>query len=127
MSHKISILSVIISAALSLIVAFFLKNAYYLVIAALPLSMVAKKWSLLYGFLIGFLSLMSIYLLYPLSSTVKISVVLGSITSLPSILVLFLYPLFGGLICGFGGLLFASIYELSGKKNNKKLVTVKNN
>ncbi len=127
MNHKISTLPVIISAILSLAVAFFLNNAYYLVIAAIPLSMIAKKWSLLYGFLFGFLSLLSMYLLYPLSSSLKISVVLGSITSLPSILVLILYPLFGGLICGFGGLLFASIYELSGKKGNKKLVTIKNN
>jgi hypothetical protein len=69
---------------------------------------------------------MSVYLLYPFSSSVRISTVVGSVTSIPSVLVLILYPLLGGIICGFSALLFSSLYELSGKKDIKKLAKVKN-
>lgn len=125
MNPKFSILAVAISAILSLLVVFFLKDAIYVIISAIPLAVIKKKWVVIYGFLIGFLSFMSVYLQYPFSSSVIISTVVGSVTSLPSVLVLILYPLLGGIICGFSGLLWSSIYELSGKKDVKKLVKVK--
>ena len=62
----------------------------------------------------------------PFSSSVRISTVVGSVTSIPSVLVLILYPLLGGIICGFSALLFSYLYELSGKKDIKKLAKVKN-
>jgi hypothetical protein len=125
MNLKFSILAVAVSAILSLLVAFFLKDAIYVILSAIPLAVIKKKWVIIYGFLIGTLSFMSVYLQYPFSSSVRISTVVGSVTSIPSILVLILYPLLGGIICGFAGLLWSSIYELSGKKDVKKLVKVK--
>jgi|AADL01.1.fsa_nt_gi hypothetical protein len=126
MNLKHSVLAIAISAILSILLAFFLKDAVYVVISAVPLAILKKKWAAIYGFLIGFLSFMSVYLLYPFSSSVRISTVVGSVTSIPSVLVLILYPLLGGIICGFSALLFSSLYELSGKKDIKKLAKVKN-
>ncbi len=126
MNLKHSVLAIAISAILSILLAFFLKDAVYVVISAVPLAIIKKKWAAIYGFLIGFLSFMSVYLLYPFSSSVRISTVVGSVTSIPSVLVLILYPLLGGIICGFSALLFSSLYELSGKKDIKKLAMVKN-
>ncbi len=126
MNLKYSVLAIAISAILSILLAFFLKDAFYVVISAVPLAILKKKWAAIYGFLIGFLSFMSVYLLYPFSSSVRISTVVGSVTSIPSVLVLILYPLLGGIICGFSALLFSSLYELSGKKDIKKLAMVKN-
>ncbi|EQB69155.1 MAG: hypothetical protein B2I18_06835 [Cuniculiplasma sp. C_DKE] len=126
MNLKHSVLAIAISAILSILLAFFLKDAVYVVISAVPLAIIKKKWAAIYGFLIGFLSFMSVYLLYPFSSSVRISTVVGSVTSIPSVLVLILYPLLGGIICGFSALLFSSLYELSGKKDIKKLAKVKN-
>ena len=94
MNLKYSVLAIAISAILSILLAFFLKDTFYVVISAVPLAILKKKWAAICGFLIGFLSFMSVYLLYPFSSSVRISTVVGSVTSIPSVLVLRTYMFF---------------------------------
>ena len=81
--------------------------------------MLRKRFAFIFGFLEGFGSFMSVYLMYSLTGDLKIAGIISSIIGLPQFLVLFMYPLISGLICAFSALLFSSVYEFIniGKKS----------
>ncbi|MHB1439437.1 MAG: hypothetical protein ACYCSO_04775 [Cuniculiplasma sp.] len=123
MSHRI--IYAVASIIMAVIIAFILKDAYYVVISAIPLAVFSKKWATIYGLLIGFLSFISVYLQYPFSSIEKIGTIVGSIIGLPSLMIILIYPLLAGLISAFAALLWTSLYEMSNLKGKKKLVKIK--
>ena len=123
MSHRI--IYAVASIIMAVIIAFILKDAYYVVISAIPLAVFSKKWATIYGLLIGFLSFISVYLQYPFSSIEKIGTIVGSIIGLPSFMIILIYPLLAGLISAFAALLWTSLYEMSNLKGKKKLVKIK--
>ncbi|MDG6922172.1 MAG: hypothetical protein JRN67_02625 [Nitrososphaerota archaeon] len=81
------------------------------VIAALPLLKLRKVYALVFGFLIGLLVPMSLYLLYPLSMVVKLSGIVSQIASLPSVLVIVIFPLFYGIVMGLSGVFWSALLE----------------
>lgn len=81
------------------------------VIAALPLLKIRKAYALVSGFVIGMLVPISLYLLYPLSMVVKLSVVVSQIASIPSVVVIVIFPLFYGIVIGFSGLFWSGLAE----------------
>jgi hypothetical protein len=118
MNHRYAIAAGIISIIAAFLVAFLLKDAYFLIISSLPLMMLAKKYAFILGFIESFVALFSVYLIHPFSYAIKLSGVVASVIGLPTILILVLYPLMGGLIGGFAGLLFASLREISSKNKS---------
>lgn len=115
MNHRYAIAAGIISIIATFLVAFLLKDAYFLIISSLPLMMLAKKYAFILGFIESFTAMFSVYLIHPLSYAIKLSGVVASVIGLPAILILVLYPLIGALIGGFAGLLFSSLKEISSK------------
>ncbi|MDG6995820.1 MAG: hypothetical protein JRN52_07850 [Nitrososphaerota archaeon] len=83
------------------------------VIAALPLLKLRKSYSLVFGFLVGLLVPMSLYLFYPLLMVMKLSAIVSQIASIPSVLVIVIFPLFYGIIMGLSGLFWSGLAENS--------------
>jgi hypothetical protein len=127
MNHKQIILLVGLSALLSLLVSFFLKDAYFIIIATFPLILLKKKWAFTWGFLDGFVAFLLVYLQYSHEYIIRISGIIGSVIGLPYLVIIILYPLLAAVIGGFSGLLWSSILEYSGKKERKGLVEIRNN
>jgi hypothetical protein len=91
---------------------FLLPVAWIGFLAALPLLDIRKKkYALLIGFLIGFIAPMSLYLLYPLGMIGKLSVVMGQIAGIPSIVAIMIFPLFFGIVMGLSGLFWSGFAE----------------
>jgi hypothetical protein len=91
---------------------FLLPVAWIGFLAALPLlDIKKKKYALLIGFLIGFLAPMSLYLLYPIGMIGKLSVVMGQIAGIPSVLAIVIFPLFYGIVIGLSALFWSGFAE----------------
>lgn len=97
------------SVAVSYMILLFLPLPYLALVAAFPLIIMGTARSTLSGFAIGFVTAISIYLLYPLRKVLELSSIIGGIVSLPSIIVLLIFPLFYGLIFAFSGMLWSEI------------------
>ena len=90
---------------------FLLPVAWIAFLPALPLLVFSKKYALFFGFLIGLLVPLSLYLVYPISLIGELSVVMGEITGIPSILAILIFPLFYAIIMGLSGLFWTGFAE----------------
>lgn len=102
-----------IPVSIALVYAFnmFVPVIWIGVLAALPLFKIGKKYALVIGFFIGLLTSLSLYLLYPLPMVAKLSVVVSQLASIPSALVIVVFPLFYGIIMGLSGLFWSGLIE----------------
>lgn len=78
-------------------------------IAAICLMWINSKRAPLIGFAIGTMVLLSTYLFYPLGEVSRFSGILSSITSIPSVLLILIYPLIYGIIMGLGALFWSGL------------------
>ncbi|MDP8012180.1 MAG: hypothetical protein ACP5F1_02910 [Thermoplasmata archaeon] len=101
----------IVSIILSYIFVFFTPYALTAIIAAIPLFVFKPKFSSLYGFLIGFIVPLSIYIIYPFNYIVKLSNIIGSLVGFPSIIVIIIFPLLYGIIMAISSAIYSGIYE----------------
>jgi hypothetical protein len=108
---KLYYLGVPAAVVLAYVFTFFLPVVWIGVVASLPLLRIRKVHALLFGFVIGLLAPMSLYLLYPLGMISKLSVAVGQIASIPSFLVIVIFPLFYGIIMGLSGLFWSGLAE----------------
>ena len=108
---KLDYLGVPAAVALAYVFTFLVPVVWIGVVASLPLFRIRKAYALLFGFLIGLLAPMSLYLLYPLDMVSKLSVIVGQIASIPSFLVIAVFPLFYGITMGLSGLLWSGLVE----------------
>ncbi len=121
MNKLLSIVTVVSSLALSYVILIFAPLPYLAAVAALPLFALGWKRSLLMGFLIGFASSLSLYLIYPLADVLKLSYILAGIVSLPQAVVLLAFPLFFGLIFAFSGMLWSEVaFNISTARSGSK-------
>ncbi len=111
MSSKYVYLGVPVSIALAYAFNLLVPVIWVGVFAALPLLKIKKMYALVVGFLIGLLASMSLYLLYPLPMVVKLSGVMSQLASIPSALVIVIFPLFYGIVMGLSGLFWSGLIE----------------
>ena len=102
---------VVLAVVLAYVFAIFVPILWISVVAALPLLRIRKLYALVFGFLIGFVAPLSIYLLYPPTMIVKLAGVISQVASIPPFLAILGFPLFFGLIMGLGGLFWAGMAE----------------
>ena len=100
-----------VAVILAYVFAIFLPVIWISAVSALPLFRIRKLYALVFGFLIGFVASLSMYLLYPLSMTLKLSEVISQIASIPPFFAILSFPLFYGLIMGLAGLFWAGLAE----------------
>ena len=108
---KLDYLGVPAAAVLAYVFTFLVPVTWLGVVASLPLLGIRKAYALLFGFLIGLLAPASLYLLYPLDMVSKLSVTIGQIASIPSLLVIVMFPLFYGITMGLSGLFWSGLAE----------------
>lgn len=111
MSNYVKYLGIPASIALAYAFNLFVPVIWVGVLAALPLLKMKKMYALIFGFLIGLLVSVSLYLLYQLSIVVKLSGILSQIASFPSAFVIVVFPLFYGIIMGLSGLFWSGLIE----------------
>jgi hypothetical protein len=109
--NKLNYLGVALAVVLAYVLTFFVPLVWTGVVASLPLLRMRRTHTLLFGFLIGLLAPMSLYLLYPLNMVAKLSVTVGQIASLPPLLVVAGFPLFYGIIMGLSGFFWSGLAE----------------
>lgn len=106
------------SVAISYLLLIFLPLPYLAILAAVPLSVIGWKKSLPLGFLIGFVSALSLYLIYPVPDVMKLSAIIAGIVSLPAVIITIAFPLFYGLIFAFSGMLWSEVaFNISSGKS----------
>lgn len=98
-----------LSIVLSYVALLALPYVWMAVPAALPFLALRSWKNAFTGFGIGALSAASVYLLYPIHLTAKLSGIVGSIAGVPPVLVLSLYPLLYGLLFGLSALLWSGV------------------
>jgi hypothetical protein len=108
---KLHYLGVPAAGVLAYVFTFLVPVVWIGVVASLPLLRIRKAHALLFGFLIGLLAPVSLYLLYPLDMVSKLSVTVGQIASIPSFLVIVMFPLFFGITMGLSGLFWSGLAE----------------
>lgn len=108
---KLDYLGVAVAVILAYAFTFLVPVVWIGAVASLPLLRIRKVYALLSGFLIGLLAPMSLYLLYPLGMVSKLSVIVGQIASIPSFLVIVMFPLFYGVTMGLSGLFWSGLAE----------------
>ena len=109
--RKLGYLGVPAAAVLAYVFTFLVPVAWLGVVASLPLLTIRKAYALFFGFLIGLLAPVSLYLLYPPDMVSKLSVTIGQIASIPSLLVIVMFPLFYGITMGLSGLFWSGLAE----------------
>jgi hypothetical protein len=112
---KLQYSGIALSIVLAYLLNLFVPVVWVCVLASLPLLKIRKMLALIFGFLIGLLASLSLYLLYPISMVTKLSQVVGQIASIPPFLSIILFPLFYGIIMGLSGLFWSGIAEGRGK------------
>lgn len=105
--HKI--LALVLSIVIAYISLLYTSFAAMGIIVALPLFIFRPLRSFVAGFAISFVSSLSIYIIYPLSKVSQLALILGSISGIPSILVILLYPILFSLLTAFSGVLWSEI------------------
>jgi hypothetical protein len=108
---KLDYLGVPAAVVLAYVFTFLVPVTWLGVVASLPLLRIRKAYALLFGFLIGLLAPLSLYFLYPLDMVSKLSVTIGEIASIPSLLVIVMFPLFYGITMGLSGLFWSGLAE----------------
>jgi len=108
---KLDYLGVPAAVVLAYVFTFLVPVTWLGVVASLPLLKIRKAYALLFGFLIGLLAPLSLYFLYPLDMVSKLSVTIGEIASIPSLLVIVMFPLFYGITMGLSGLFWSGLAE----------------
>ncbi|QGA54022.1 hypothetical protein GFS03_05245 [Sulfolobus sp. E5-1-F] len=109
----LTIIYIIISIILAYIMQILVLYPFTAIAVGIPLGLLSRKYSAIGGFLIGLLSSLSIYLIYPISDVVKIAEVVGQLLGINSFLVILLYPLVYGIISLISALLFNYIIRVS--------------
>lgn len=104
-------IGVMIAVILAYIFAIFIPVIWISAIAALPLLRIKKLYALIFGFAIGLVAPLSMYLLYPLSMIAKLAGVISQIASIPPFLAMLGFPLSYGIIMGLAGLFWAGLAE----------------
>ncbi|MDG6933427.1 MAG: hypothetical protein JRN68_01890 [Nitrososphaerota archaeon] len=80
------------------------------VVVSLPLLFLRPWKSFMAGLLIGLVSSFSMYVIYPASSLIAMSDVLGGVAGLPPILALSIYPVMFSLITAFSASMWSELY-----------------
>jgi hypothetical protein len=111
MNRYVKYLGIPASIALAYAFNLFVPVIWIGVLAALPLLEMRKMHALISGFLIGLLVSMSLYLFYQLPMVVKLSGIMSQIASIPSALVIVVFPLFYGIVMGLSGLFWSGLIE----------------
>ncbi len=111
MSSKYVYLGIPVSIALAYAFNLLVPVIWVGIFAALPLLKIKKIYALVVGFFIGLLASMSLYLLYPLPMVVKLSGIMSQLASIPSALVIVIFPLFYGIIMGLSSLFWSGLIE----------------
>jgi hypothetical protein len=109
--NRLDCLGVAAAVVLAYVFTFLVPVVWIGVLASLPLLKIRKAYALLFGFLIGLLAPMSLYLMYPLDMVAKLSVTVGQIALIPSSLVIAGFPLFYGIVMGLSGLFWSGLAE----------------
>jgi hypothetical protein len=109
--NRLDCLGVAAAVVLAYVFTFLVPVVWIGVLASLPLLKIRKAYALLFGFLIGLLAPMSLYLMYPLDMVAKLSVTVGQIALIPSSLVVAGFPLFYGIVMGLSGLFWSGLVE----------------
>jgi len=108
------------SLALSIIIAYlsllYTPFAAMGIVVALPLFIFKPLRSFVAGLVIGLFSSLSMYLIYPLSKVSQLASILGSISGIPSILVILLYPVLFSLMAAFSGAMWSEIASALGRR-----------
>ncbi len=102
---------IVVSVGLAYASLFTIQYAFGAILLGIPLMVLGKKYSGIAGFLIGLVSSLTIYLLYPLSSVSKLAGIVQQIIGIPSLALIVLFPLMYGLIGAVSALLFTGIRE----------------
>jgi len=115
--HKI--LALVLSIVIAYISLLYTSFAAMGIIVALPLFIFRPLRSFVAGFAISFVSSLSIYIIYPLSKVSQLALILGSISGIPSILVILLYPILFSLLTAFSGVMWSEIIpEISKRRKS---------
>ena len=102
---------IVVSVGLAYASLFTIQYAFGAILLGIPLMVLGKKYSGIAGFLIGLVSSLTIYLLYPLSSVSELGGIVQQIIGIPSLALIVLFPLMYGLIGAVSALLFTGIRE----------------
>jgi hypothetical protein len=108
---SIKYLGIAVAVILAYVFAIFVPLVWISVVAALPLLRIRKLHALIFGFVIGLVAPLSVYLLYPFSLIGKLAGAISQIASIPPFLAILGFPLFYGIIMGLAGLFWAGLAE----------------
>lgn len=105
-----NLIYLIVSIILAYILQIFIPYPFTGIAVGLPLGFLSKRASAISGFLIGFLSSLSLYLIYPLNDVNKLSTIMGELigVNIPTIVIL-IYPFIYGLISLISAIFFSYI------------------
>lgn len=123
---RIQLFAIPTSVVLAYAAVILTSYAWLGVVVSLPLLFLRPWKSFLAGLLIGLLSSFSMYVIYPASSLVAMSDVLGGIAGLPPILALSIYPVMFSLIAAFSASMWSEIYAKYGRRNTESGPVVAN-
>ena len=102
--------AVLLSGALAYAIVILSPYALFAVIASLPLLIFRKRNGLIAGLAIGLFVPLSLLALYPAADIVKLGGIVSSISGLPYVAVLLLYPLVFALIMGISAVIWSEVY-----------------
>ncbi|BCU67779.1 hypothetical protein HS7_12160 [Sulfolobales archaeon HS-7] len=115
-----AIISILASIVISYATLILLPITLFAVAIGIPLFLIKPRYSGIYGFAIGLLTSLSIYLLYSPSAVYQLSVRTGEIIGIPGSVLIILYPLIYAVIAGLSSLLFSGIYEIAKNIGNRR-------
>ncbi|QXJ29072.1 hypothetical protein J5U23_01941 [Saccharolobus shibatae B12] len=104
---------IVSSIILAYILQIFVLYPFTAIAIGVPLGLLSRKYSAIGGFLIGFLSSLSLYLIYPINGVSKIAEIIGQLIGINPFLVILLYPLIYGTISLISALLFYYIVRVN--------------
>ena len=111
MNKWLPYIGIAVSVGLSYALIFTVPYAIGAIAVGIPLLLLSKKSSGILGFFIGFISAMSTYLMYPMSAFTELSKIISQLTSMPSFLIVVIFPLMYGIIACVSALLFTGLRE----------------
>ncbi|AKA75125.1 hypothetical protein SULI_11805 [Saccharolobus solfataricus] len=104
---------IIISIVLAYIMQIFVLYPFTAIVVGVPLGLLSRKYSMIGSFLIGFLSSLSLYLIYPIDGVSRMAEIIGRLINANPFLAILLYPLIYGTISLISALLFYYIIRVS--------------
>ncbi|AWR98412.1 hypothetical protein [Metallosphaera hakonensis] len=111
-SNVIYNIAIISSIVLAYSMQIFVSYPFTAIIVGVPLGLLSRKYSVMGGFLIGLLSSLSLYAIYPINDVNKIGEIIGQLIGINSLLVIFLYPLIYSIISLLSALLFSYLIKV---------------